>query len=1407
MKKIIFSILGAILLIFGCVYFYIASIDWNNHRERIMEQIMDATGKKVVFEGDLNFSIFPKPYLQARDVKIYNDGEEAPLAEIPELVSQLELMPFIHGNIQVVKMTMKNPTIYFSVSKDGMLNWQKTRQVDGYENYSAEMALNSVMMEDAVVKISNENNTFSETFDNVTAEVTAESMKGPYRIEGNFVEDDQPIGFAFSIGQHLEGIATGVNVAITHPSSESYIRFDGSMMLKNNAFTGNIIAESQQPLFFLRKILNLPDLTEEFNNPLMISTELKSNKNRLDLANFIIKYGKSAGAGNIMIPLTKAKPVKGSKKNAVLKPKIEASFEMTDLDLDVMREYLKNKFLKYQDAQEKFSAKYNYDVAFDLKSLKTYYNNYELQNFALSADILNDIITVKQFSVLVPGNTKIAARGRAYEADEQLTYKMEVGLATEDMQRFLFLLDINPKIVVPSTYKNAQAGFTISGTPHQMNIDPITLIFDKMNFSGTMSLIYDIRDSIYISLETPDPINLDNYFYSLPEDTQNGGLAERLYARYEQLGFLNDKDWFLKLKVPAGILDKTYFGETYLDAEIINGYMNVKEFTMSDIDQTNISMSGGLSGFGEDPQFDKMDFTVVSQNFRTLWSDIKFTDMVPALFDTDTFRGRGVVSGNSQDINLKILGTLGNIDFVYDGKLYNNDANPEKFDGSIEIKSQNLSSFASSIGYDEIAGNLSNSIFSISGQILGNPEGFRFDDFEFLVAGNGANGSLNIDLAGEKPNLSGSIYFGEIDFKDFLISKKDAAERSFAVMKKELQPDLLQKPEFDSTSFSYNLFNFADFNGNVQIKRAYYNNSALNDLSAKLSVKDGKIQATDITANLDPGFVSGKFAADTSEKNDIKGVFSFKDYPLWALNIMGSKYGIESGTTEAQIEFASSVDSASSFFENLTGRLTAQGYDLRIKGIDLEKVYSDLETRQRSDGLLLATRGNLQSGVTQFGNFNINMNIAKNQWTFENSQISSPKYVSGISGYLDPRDWIMDVTFDISFPSLKEIPKMYLTLKESAANPEVHVSVNEIAEKYDNYWNAIAQEQEQRRIEDENRRREIMNSSISKYRSMQRDLQEIVLPNLSAMAGKVSDNAKKEEYNSLSQQADGLQNEINGIIQMENKDYFSDDDLRYVNDKYGELYAAVEKIRSSMDGMYENDMKAKYDTLYDEIISFYRDVKSAVLTFRSGLIHYDGEGKRAYPQIVFDEDKTHVTVRDRIEENYVAIDSAYSRILDEYYNSSSNKSLYQLEQSNNEVEQKLNEMRGRFEEMKKDMEDCINYMKMRLDGSDKKEDKKPEKTEEKKKSSDGKTSGKILREVGGKVVTTGSKDEEDSEKTPQEINLHKVDGQTSETVKGTISKSGGQKQQSKQKEKENASSFLKKVAGETNNVTGTIKKK
>lgn len=346
-----------------------------------------------------------------------------PLATIDRLVAKLSLWPLLKGNFEVKMMSLIEPKILMDVDDNGRLNWQSSITEEQKLNLdNVEIKLDSVLLEKATLNFVNAKHDVDIKLENLNAEVIAPSIFGPYRIEGSYIKDNNPEGFAMSLGRFSESFATSVNFVLNHPTSETFVRFDGSILLKNDAINGNLIVESKKPVDFINKNFKDVNLGTAYDYPLALSMQLDTNKTKASLSNIVVKYGTTAGAGNILIPLAEEYADEDEEPS---RRRAEIGFEMTDLDLTPIAAALKAGYEKYGAEGAAYNPQLKFDFIADLKSINTTYNGQTLKNFNLSADYLDNQLTLRNLSATLPGETEFKVTGDVFADNDELTYSLQ----------------------------------------------------------------------------------------------------------------------------------------------------------------------------------------------------------------------------------------------------------------------------------------------------------------------------------------------------------------------------------------------------------------------------------------------------------------------------------------------------------------------------------------------------------------------------------------------------------------------------------------------------------------------------------------------------------------------------------------------------------------------------------------------------------------------------------------------------------------------------------------------------------------------------------------------------------------------------------------------------------------------
>jgi uncharacterized protein involved in outer membrane biogenesis len=104
----------------------VSSMDFNQYRGTIAEQVKQTTGRELVIKGDLKLDLGLSPAVAVNDVTFANAawGSRPHMAQIRRFEAQVELLPLIFGNIHVKRVVLNDADILLETDKNGRGNWE-----------------------------------------------------------------------------------------------------------------------------------------------------------------------------------------------------------------------------------------------------------------------------------------------------------------------------------------------------------------------------------------------------------------------------------------------------------------------------------------------------------------------------------------------------------------------------------------------------------------------------------------------------------------------------------------------------------------------------------------------------------------------------------------------------------------------------------------------------------------------------------------------------------------------------------------------------------------------------------------------------------------------------------------------------------------------------------------------------------------------------------------------------------------------------------------------------------------------------------------------------------------------------------------------------------------------------------
>ncbi|MGQ0527063.1 MAG: AsmA family protein, partial [Alphaproteobacteria bacterium] len=189
-------------------------INWEQYRAQAQAQIKAATGHDVTINGDFGVAFLPMPHAYIGDVSI-----AAPAgSKIEKLLTMkradvyVALGPLLSKKVEFSSIKLVEPVIGLQIFEDGRQNWM-TPELEKLTAKDTDGAVKTPTTSISFKDISIEKGSFAYLnksaapmiVTNINADLSADTLKGPFTIKGEIAYNKQEIEFDGRVGEMVEG--------------------------------------------------------------------------------------------------------------------------------------------------------------------------------------------------------------------------------------------------------------------------------------------------------------------------------------------------------------------------------------------------------------------------------------------------------------------------------------------------------------------------------------------------------------------------------------------------------------------------------------------------------------------------------------------------------------------------------------------------------------------------------------------------------------------------------------------------------------------------------------------------------------------------------------------------------------------------------------------------------------------------------------------------------------------------------------------------------------------------------------------------------------------------------------------------------------------------------------------------
>lgn len=262
-------------------------VDWRVYTRDFEIQTSKILGQPVKVGGDADIRLLPLPTIAFGDLTVGDAGNGEPLMTVDQFSARVELMPFLSGEVRIVEMELERPRFNFDVDEEGRVAWTNRQ---GIPVDPRQVQLDRLVVRDASFRVTGlfggqDGEASAITGSGIDAVVSAQSLYGPWRIDGNGEINGDVTEFRVTTGQLSDRGTIRLKITAQQQDHPYELTADGPVSVKDEVLSWNGV-------FGIVPVPQPPG-TERSNQPLPVDIEgaFDLDPNLLEIPEYRMEVG------------------------------------------------------------------------------------------------------------------------------------------------------------------------------------------------------------------------------------------------------------------------------------------------------------------------------------------------------------------------------------------------------------------------------------------------------------------------------------------------------------------------------------------------------------------------------------------------------------------------------------------------------------------------------------------------------------------------------------------------------------------------------------------------------------------------------------------------------------------------------------------------------------------------------------------------------------------------------------------------------------------------------------------------------------------------------------------------------------------------------------------------------------
>lgn len=205
MKTLIYAILGVVVAGVAAVLVGPSFVNWTAYRSDIAAQLSQATGRKVLIQGDVELDMLPRPAFSVEKLRVVG-RTETDLLRADALRVDVRFAPLLRGNVRLAEVTLVAPRLVLTRNKDGAATWRvregaRTAGDAAQLPLGADLSLDTLRVTDGTVVYRDRARGRRVQLDGLNGRIATGGGRGPYEARGRVTWRGVPVTLRANLGR------------------------------------------------------------------------------------------------------------------------------------------------------------------------------------------------------------------------------------------------------------------------------------------------------------------------------------------------------------------------------------------------------------------------------------------------------------------------------------------------------------------------------------------------------------------------------------------------------------------------------------------------------------------------------------------------------------------------------------------------------------------------------------------------------------------------------------------------------------------------------------------------------------------------------------------------------------------------------------------------------------------------------------------------------------------------------------------------------------------------------------------------------------------------------------------------------------------------------------------------------